>query len=355
GAAAAYPAAVVARLERGVRGEVRETPKPAARGFERPTIRVIGSRRDAMAGAAAHAATLGYEVVRLDDPVVGEARDAGVSHVRAVLARAADVRRPACFVSSGETIVRVSGQGRGGRNQEFALAAAEPLAHAGGDAMLASAGTDGIDGPTDAAGAVADSTTLQRARSARLDPARFLADNDSYAFFDALGDLVRTGPTGTNVGDLQVILLACIQDVFTRSRARSHARTGAPPCPHARAAASTQGSARGAHQLQTPHQVARLVRRSHSDSRTPVRSAGKNGPVCRPAADAPGWLRLRHARAAARQRRRHLRLGTAAERSDARRPRRRPPPTDQGRRPRRGPRDSHPRTQQCVDRRTLRS
>src|SRR5262249_52142976 len=130
------------------------------------------------------------------------------SLVRAVLARAADVRRPACFVSSGETIVRVTGHGRGGRNQEFALAAAGPLAHAGGDAVLASVGTDGIDGPTDAAGALADSTTLLRARGARTTPGQFLADNDSYAFFDALGALVRTGPTGTNVGDLQVILLA---------------------------------------------------------------------------------------------------------------------------------------------------
>jgi len=208
GGAAAYPPAVVERLDRGVRGEVRETPKPAARAFVQPAIRVIGSRRDAMAGAAAQAATLGYEVIRLDDPVVGEARDAAVSHVRAVTARAADVRRPACFVSSGETTVRVTGHGRGGRNQEFALAAAEPLAHAGGDTRLASVGTDGIDGPTDAAGAVADSTTLQRARSAQLNASQFLADNDSYAFFDALGDLVRTGPTGTNVGDLQVILLA---------------------------------------------------------------------------------------------------------------------------------------------------
>ena len=100
------------------------------------------------------------------------------------------------------------GSGRGGRNQEFALAGAEPLAHAGGEAVLASVGTDGIDGPTDAAGAIADATTLERARRANLSPIQFLNDNNSYAFFAALDDLVRTGPTGTNVGDLQVILLA---------------------------------------------------------------------------------------------------------------------------------------------------
>jgi glycerate 2-kinase len=208
GGAAAYPVSVVERLDRGVRGEVPETPKPAASSAGRSSIQVIGSRRDAMAGAAARAAALGYEVVRLDDPVVGEAREAAVSHVRAVAARASDRRRPTCVVASGETTVRVTGPGRGGRNQEFALAAAEPLAHLGGDAALASVGTDGIDGPTDAAGAIADSTTLQRARRAQLPVPRFLADNNSYAFFDALGDLVRSGPTGTNVGDLQVILLA---------------------------------------------------------------------------------------------------------------------------------------------------
>ena len=208
GGAGAFPAPVVERLDRGVRGDIRDTPKAVAVHFVRPTIEVIGSRRNAMVGAAARAAALGYEVLRVDDPIVGEARESAVSHVRAVLARAADIRRPACVVSSGETTVHVTGSGRGGRNQEFALAGAAPLAHAGGEAVLASVGTDGVDGPTDAAGAIADATTLERARRANLYPVQFLNDNNSHAFFDALGDLVRTGPTGTNVGDLQVILLA---------------------------------------------------------------------------------------------------------------------------------------------------
>jgi hydroxypyruvate reductase len=147
-------------------------------------------------------------VLRLDDPVVGEARTTGVAHLRAVLARTAGMGRPACVVSSGETTVHVTGHGKGGRNQELALAAAEPLARAGTLAMVASVGTDGIDGPTDAAGALADSTTIERARAAGLLPDRYLSDNNAYAFFDALGDLIRTGPTGTNVGDLQIILLA---------------------------------------------------------------------------------------------------------------------------------------------------
>jgi hydroxypyruvate reductase len=112
-----------------------------------------------------------------------------------------------CVVSSGETTVHVTGSGKGGRNQEFVLAAAVPLADLGPDAMLASVGTDGIDGPTEAAGAIADGSTLARARRLGLDPAAFLRHNDSHGFFTALGDLFVTGRTGTNVGDLQVVLL----------------------------------------------------------------------------------------------------------------------------------------------------
>ena len=208
GGAAAYPAAVVARLDRGVRGEVPETPKPVYPRLVRSDIRVIGSRRDAMLGVQGRAIGLGYEVLRIEDAVVGEARTAAMAHLRAVLASAADRPRPLCVVSTGETTVTVAGRGKGGRNQEFALAAAEALAHAGGRAVLASVGTDGIDGPTDAAGAIVDSTTVERATTAGLAPARFLEDNNAYAFFDALGDLINTGPTGTNVGDLQIILLA---------------------------------------------------------------------------------------------------------------------------------------------------
>jgi glycerate 2-kinase len=208
GGAAAFPDTVVVRLDRGARGELPETPKPVYPHLVRSDIRVIGTRRNAMLGVAGRALGLGYEVVRIDDAVVGEARTAAVAHLRAVLASAADRPRPLCVISTGETTVAVKGSGKGGRNQEFALAAAEAIAHAGGRAVLASIGTDGVDGPTDAAGAIADSTTLDRARTAGLAPDRFLSDNNAYAFFDALGDLIHTGPTGTNVGDLQVILLA---------------------------------------------------------------------------------------------------------------------------------------------------
>src|SRR5262249_25747647 len=111
-------------------------------------------------------------------------------------------------VSSGETTVRVTGNGKGGRNQEFALAAAGWLAEAGRTAVLASVGTDGVDGPTDAAGAIADSPTLTRARAPGRGPARDRHNHHAHPFFAAMGDLIRTGPTGTNVGDLQALLIA---------------------------------------------------------------------------------------------------------------------------------------------------
>lgn len=204
----AYPPAVVAHLAAGVRGEVEESPKPGDPRLARVQTAVIGGRREAMAGAAEAAAALGYATEVIEAPVIGEARQAGERLTRAALAR----RRadgPVCVISSGETTVHVRGDGKGGRNQELALASAELMARAGHRVALASVGTDGIDGPTDAAGAIADGTTTARAGALGLaDPGAYLARNDAYAYFDALGDLVRTGPTGTNVGDLQVFLLA---------------------------------------------------------------------------------------------------------------------------------------------------
>jgi hydroxypyruvate reductase len=208
GGDSAYPAPVIARVTAGAEGRVPETPKPGDPRLERAQTFVIGGRREAMDGAAREATALGYQVVRIDDAIVGEARTAGPAHLRACLAAAAGVGRPACFVSSGETTVRVTGNGKGGRNQEFALACAETLASAGETALVASVGTDGIDGPTDAAGAIADTTTTTRARAAKLQPAAFLDRNDAYRFFESLDDLIVTGPTGTNVGDLQIVLFA---------------------------------------------------------------------------------------------------------------------------------------------------
>ncbi len=209
GGAAAYPAPVVARLRAGSRGAAPETPKPGDRRLARARARVIGGRVDAMAAARREAAARGYAVITIDEPVVGEAREAAISCFQAVLGRAAGAPRPLCVVSSGETTVRVKGSGMGGRNQEFALALVEPMASVdAAPVALASVGTDGIDGPTDAAGAVVDSSTRASAAAAGLGaPAAYLARNDAYRYFEPLGDLIRTGATDTNVGDLQVWLI----------------------------------------------------------------------------------------------------------------------------------------------------
>ena len=204
GGRASYPAAVVSHFQRGARGEIDETPKPGDPRLQRSVARIIGGRMTAVAGAVEAARAHGYDVHTIDAPIVGEARRAAVlfaAEVRQALAR---LTPPLCVVGSGETTVHVTGDGLGGRNQEFALAML-PLLH---DAVFGSIGTDGIDGPTDAAGAIIDATTIPRAAAHGLDPINFLHNNDSYHFFSALGDLLHTGPTGTNVGDVQVALIA---------------------------------------------------------------------------------------------------------------------------------------------------
>lgn len=202
----AYPDAVRRRLLAGERGEFPETLAPGDARAARATATVIGNRMTAMEGACGAAERLGYRVVRIDEPVIGEARQAARDYVRRIAAQSRHVDGPLCVVSSGETTVRVTGAGKGGRNQEFVLAAAEDVQALGRDVLLGSVGTDGIDGPTEAAGALADGSTVERARRLALDLHASLDDNDSRTFFAALGDLVVTGETGTNVGDLQVFL-----------------------------------------------------------------------------------------------------------------------------------------------------
>ncbi len=207
GGRASYPPDAIAVLEAGARGEIPETPKPGDVRLRRSHAWVIGSRASVLNAVAASAASAGYFVHVMDEPVTGESRAASPAHVARMLKCAeAGGRRPACVVSGGETTVRVCGDGLGGRNQEFALAALPVLATARWNAVLASIGTDGVDGPTDAAGAVADTTTAFRAAVSGLHPVSFLDRNDAYHFFEALGDLVITGPTGTNVGDMQILL-----------------------------------------------------------------------------------------------------------------------------------------------------
>lgn len=204
GGLGSYPRAVVARLHAGADGRIRETPKRQA-DLSRVTTRVVGSARRALDGAEAEARARGYEVVRRPAPITGEAREAAVEHLAWIRRVVRDPGRPLCVLASGETTVRVTGDGRGGRNQEFALAAALALDRASW--QVGSLGTDGVDGPTDAAGAWVDGRTRERAQHLDLDPMAYLHRNDSWTFFDRAGGHITTGPTDTNVGDVQIVLI----------------------------------------------------------------------------------------------------------------------------------------------------
>ena len=203
----AHTAAVRQMVADGLAGRLADTPKPGDPRLARAAGLVIGSRLDALTAARDAAAARGYRPIVFDAPVSGEARDTAPSWYSTALGAVGAAGGRVCVISAGETTVRVSGSGKGGRNQEFALALARTVSEAAHDTLAASIGTDGIDGPTDAAGAFVDRTTLMRAAQQGLrDPASYLEHNDSYQFFDALGDLIRTGRTDTNVGDLQILL-----------------------------------------------------------------------------------------------------------------------------------------------------
>jgi len=199
------PASVRERIEQGMRGEIAETPKPADPVFQRVRNTVVGSNRLALRAAERRARELGYRTLVLASEVQGETREIARMHAaiaREVVLAGKPVKAPACIITGGETTVTLKGGGLGGRNQEFVLAAAIDVAGLA-NVVVFSAGTDGSDGPTDAAGAVADGDTLRRNPEAR----RFLEENDSYHYFESLGDLVITGPTNTNVMDVRIVLV----------------------------------------------------------------------------------------------------------------------------------------------------
>ncbi len=205
---ARVPPAALRVLDEGRRGERDETPKPGDAAMTRSTFTLVGGRGQAMDGARGEAIERGYATVTLEAPVVGEARTAGPAFVAQAIRLAERLPRPACVIASGETTVRVTGRGKGGRNQEVALSAAGIVGDLGTPAVFMSVGTDGVDGPTDAAGGVIDSATRARASTRGLAEAGAVLDaNDSYSFFAALGDLIQIGPTDTNVGDLQILVL----------------------------------------------------------------------------------------------------------------------------------------------------
>jgi hydroxypyruvate reductase len=189
--------------------EFHETPKPGDPEFEHVRNIIVGSNEQAINAAAVQAKGLGYRTLVLSTRIEGETRDVAGVHAaiaKEILATSRPLRAPACILSGGETTVTIRGKGKGGRNQEFALAAAIALDGFGPVTVL-SAGTDGTDGPTDAAGAIADSSTVERARVLGLNAGTFLAQNDSYHFFEKVEGLIKTGPTGTNVMDVRVVLV----------------------------------------------------------------------------------------------------------------------------------------------------
>jgi hydroxypyruvate reductase len=209
GLSARLPAAVRERIAAGVRGDLPETPKENDPAFRRTRNFTVGSNRLAVDAAEARARQLGFEPLVLSTTMEGETREVARVHAaiaREVVASGRPVKRPACLISGGETTVTLRGGGLGGRNQEFVLAAAIELAGCPGVVVL-SAGTDGTDGPTDAAGAIADGTTVAAAAAKGLDARRYLADNDSFHFFEAAGGLLITGPTRTNVMDVRLVLV----------------------------------------------------------------------------------------------------------------------------------------------------
>lgn len=201
------PPAVAALLARGVRGEEPETAKPGEACFARACTAIVGSNRLALTAAAEAARVLGVEPVVIDAPLTGEARTAAAAFCRRALTIAAGAGRPRLLLAGGEVTVTLGERpGRGGRAQEFALAAALALSGNAGISVLA-AGSDGSDGPTDAAGAFADGATCARAAARALDARDHLARHDAYPFLAALGDLHVTGPTRTNVMDLYLALV----------------------------------------------------------------------------------------------------------------------------------------------------
>jgi glycerate 2-kinase len=205
------PASISEFLSKGANRLIPETPKEGNPIFERVENIIIGNNRKATGAARTAAAALGLRTEILSSEISGEARDAG----KWLAKKAKELRNssagqgfsPAlCLISGGETTVTVKGNGLGGRNMELALSFAIEIEGMEGVTLL-SAGTDGTDGPTDSAGAVVDGSTVAGAKALGLDPAEYLSNNDSYGFFRKTGELLFTGPTGTNVMDLQIMVL----------------------------------------------------------------------------------------------------------------------------------------------------
>jgi len=203
------PASIQELLEKGVKGEWKDTPGPDSEIFQRVQNIVVGSNTMSLEAAEYTARKKGMNPLILSTTVAGEAREIAQFYLalaREVRRKGRPVAAPACLIAGGEPTVTLRGRGKGGRSQELALAVALGLEEIPGTVFLA-AGTDGADGPTDAAGAIAATDTLARSRERGLDPQGHLLNNDAYPLFQALNDLIITGPTGTNVMDVHLLLV----------------------------------------------------------------------------------------------------------------------------------------------------
>ena len=203
------PESIKKVLSNGVKGLIPETPKADDKVFKKVFTVIVGNNRSACLAAVKSLKADGLNTLLLTSSLEGEARHVGTvlaSLAKEVIASGNPVPKPAGIVAGGETTVTVTGKGLGGRNQEISLAAALKIQNLNG-VVLASLSTDGIDGPTDAAGAIIDGKTIQKALEKGLNPETFLAENNSYNFFLKLDDLIFTGPTGTNVNDVSVIIV----------------------------------------------------------------------------------------------------------------------------------------------------
>jgi glycerate-2-kinase len=198
------PSCVRKRIQKGKEDKLPETPKGSSRIFKRVHNVLIGTNKESCQAAAEVLEKRGYHSLILSTRLQGEAREVGkilAGICIGIHENHLPVAPPAAVVAGGETTVTVHGKGRGGRNQELVLSAA--LSIRGDPAILVSSiGTDGVDGSTDAAGAVADGNTVDRSLRIHMDPDSYLRENNSYPFFERLSDLVITGPTGTNVNDI---------------------------------------------------------------------------------------------------------------------------------------------------------
>jgi len=206
---AQVPDAAKRHLKMGLAGDIEDTPKPGDPAFEKDCLALVGTNLQALKAAGEEAKALGYPSLILSSMIQGEAREVAKAFSavpKEIIRSGLPVAAPACILCGGETTVTIKGAGKGGRNQEFALAAAFDIDGIDGVVAL-SGGSDGTDGPTDAAGAVADGATLTRARKLGLDPKAHLEENNAYPFFKELGDLIITGPTRTNVMDIYMMLV----------------------------------------------------------------------------------------------------------------------------------------------------